>query len=90
MDFTPVGFINRPPERWNMTAPAEVMGTRARQLAMTVIYESPLVVLCDRPLNYSGQPGIEFFRDLPTVWDETVVRSAQVGKYVALARRADK
>jgi alpha-glucosidase len=88
MDFTPGGFLNRAPEDFKASAPAEVMGTRARQLAMTIIYPSPLTVLCDSPKNYRGQPGVEFLRALPTVWDETVVLSGEVGKSVALARRS--
>jgi alpha-glucosidase len=64
------------------------MGTRARQLAMTVIYPSPLLVLCDSPKNYRGQPGIEFLRGMPTVWDETVVLHAEVGKSIMMARRS--
>jgi alpha-glucosidase len=88
MDFTPGGFLNRAPKDFKVTAPAEVMGTRARQLAMTVIYPSPLLVLCDSPKNYRGQPGIEFLRDIPTVWDQTVVLSGAVGKSIALARRS--
>jgi len=64
------------------------MGTRARQLAMTVVYFSPLLVLCDSPANYRGQPGVEFFRGLPTVWDETKVLDAKLGEYVLLARRS--
>ena len=55
---------------------------------MTVIYPSPLLVLCDSPKNYRGQPGIEFLRDIPTVWDETVVLSGEVGKSIAIARRS--
>jgi len=88
MDFTPGGFLNRKPEDFKKTFPAQVMGTRARQLAMTVIYPSPLLVLCDSPVNYRGQPGVEFFRDLPTVWDETVVLNAEVGKSIVIARRS--
>ena len=88
MDFTPGGFLNRKPEDFKMTFPAQVMGTRARQLAMTVIYPSPLLVLCDSPANYRGQLGVEFFRDLPTVWDETVVLNAEVGKSIVIARRS--
>jgi alpha-glucosidase len=88
MDFTPGGFLNRKPEDFKMTFPAQVMGTRARQLAMTVIYPSPLLVLCDSPANYRGQPGVEFFRNLPTVWDETVVLNAEVGKSIVIARRS--
>jgi alpha-glucosidase len=88
MDFTPGGFLNRKPEDFKTTFPAQVMGTRARQLAMTVIYPSPLLVLCDSPANYRGQPGVEFFRNLPTVWDETVVLNAEVGKSIVIARRS--
>jgi alpha-glucosidase len=88
MDFTPGGFLNRAPADFKTTFPAEVMGTRARQLAMTVIYPSPLTVLCDSPKNYRGQPGIEFLRALPTVWDETVVLAGEVGRSIVLARRS--
>jgi alpha-glucosidase len=88
MDFTPGGFLNRPPKAWKKTAPAEVMGTRARQLAMAVVYESPLLVLCDSPANYRGQPGIEYYRGLPTVWDETVVPSAEAARHIVVARRS--
>ena len=86
MDFTPGGFVNRTPSTFKVTYPAQVMGTRARQLAMTVVYRSPLLVLCDSPANYRGQPGVEFFRGLPTVWDESVVLSAEVGKHIVIAR----
>lgn len=90
MDFTPGGFLNRSPEEFRDTFPAQVIGTRARQLAMTVIYHSPLLVLCDSPQNYRGQPGLEFFRGLPTTWDETVVPDATPGKSVVIARRSGK
>jgi alpha-glucosidase len=88
MDYTPGGFLNRTPATFKVAYPAQVMGTRARQLAMTVVYRSPLLVLCDSPANYRGQPGVEFFRDLPTVWDESVVLSAEVGKHLVIARRS--
>lgn len=72
-----------------ITAPAEVMGSREHQLAMpVVIYPSPLTVFCDSPTNYLGQPGIEFFLDMPTVWDESMVLSAEVGKSIMIARRS--
>ena len=44
--------------------------------------------LCDSPANHRGQAGVEFFRDLPTVWDESVVLSAEVGKHLVIARRS--
>jgi alpha-glucosidase len=88
MDFTPGGFINRAPKDFKITAPTQVMGTRARQLAMTVIYPSPLLVLCDRPANYRGQPGVDFLKNIPTVWDDTRVLDGAVGKHLVIARRS--
>jgi len=88
MDFTPGGFLNRPPKDFRIAVPAEVMGTRSRQLAMTVIYPSPLTVMCDSPMNYRGQAGLEFLRGIPTVWDESVVLSGEVAKSIVVARRS--
>jgi alpha-glucosidase len=87
MDFTPGGFLNRTASEFKVTQPAEVVGTRARQLAETIVYFSPQLCLCDSPANYRGQPGVEFFRGLPTVWDDTVVLSAEVAQHVVIARR---
>jgi len=88
IDFTPGGFINRAPGEFKITSPSQVMGSRARQLAMTVVYFSPLQVLCDSPGNYRGQPGVEFLRNLPTVWDETVVLDGDVARSIIIARRS--
>lgn len=88
MDFTPGGFLNRTAADFKIATPAEVVGTRARQLAETVVYFSPLLCLCDSPANYRGQTGVEFFRGLPTVWDDTVVLSAEVAQHVVIARRS--
>lgn len=88
MDFTPGGFRHVMPERFRAQDSAPfVMGTRARQLAMMVIYESPLQVLCDSPYNYRGQVGLEFLRLVPTVWDETHVLEGKVADYIVIARR---
>lgn len=88
MDFTPGGFVNRAPEDFEITSPTQVMGSRSRQLAMTVIYFSPLQVLCDSPQNYRGRPGLNFLRNLPTVWDETVVLAGEVAEFIVMARRS--
>ena len=88
MDFTPGGFLNRTAAEFKITQPAQVIGTRARQLAETVVYFSPQLCLCDSPANYRGQTGVEFFRGLPTVWDDTVVLSAEVAQHVVIARRS--
>lgn len=90
MDYTPGGFINRRPAEFQNTAPAQVQGTRARGLALPVLYLSPFAVFCDDPKNYRDQPGIEFYRSIPTVWDNTVALSAELGGHVAIARQSGK
>ena len=64
------------------------LGTRCHQLAMYVVYESPLQMLADSPTNYLREPEtMEFLRPVPTVWDETRVLDARIGDYVVVARR---
>lgn len=87
-DVTPGAFLNKSVKDFHtMAIPAEAMGSCCRQLALTVTMFSPLLCMCDAPENYRGQPGIEFMRGLPTVWDETVVLQAEFGKSLVLARR---
>jgi alpha-glucosidase len=63
-------------------------GTRCRQLAEYVIFESPFNMLCDSPSNYMREiECTRFIVSCPTVWDETVVLEGKIGEYVAIARR---
>ncbi len=55
---------------------------------MTVIYPSPLLVLCDSPANYRGQPGVDFLKVVPTVWDDTRVLSGTMGEHLVVVRRS--
>lgn len=63
-----------------------VMGTRCHMLAMYVILESYLGMVCDYPEAYEGQPGFEFIKEVPTIWDKTRVLDAKVSEYVIIAR----
>jgi alpha-glucosidase len=87
MDYTPGGFLNRSPSAWKQTTPTEVMGSRAQELALFVVYWSPLTCVTDDPVNYKDQPGLEFLRVVPTVWDETKVLDGAVGEHIVMARR---
>ena len=87
MDYTPGGFLNRSPAEWKATTPTEVMGSRAQELALFVVYWSPLECVTDDPVNYKDQPGLEFLRAVPTVWDETHVLDGVVGQHIIMARR---
>ena len=65
-------------------------GTRCRQLAEYVIFESPFNMLCDSPSNYLNEDECtQFIANVPTVWDETVVLDGKVGEYLVIARRKD-
>lgn len=89
MDYTPGAMRNAQKENFRpiFNRPMS-MGTRCHQLAMYVIYESPLQMLADSPSNYLKEPECTaFISAIPTTWDETVVLHAKVGQYLALARR---
>lgn len=65
-------------------------GTRCRQLAEYVIFESPFNMLCDSPTNYLKEDECtQFIANVPTTWDETVVLDGKVGEYIVVARKKD-
>ncbi len=89
MDYTPGAMRNaqkknfRPITGWPMS-----MGTRCQQLAMYVVFESPLSMLSDSPSNYRKEPEcLDFIAKVPTVWDETKVLDAKIADYVIVARK---
>lgn len=64
-------------------------GTRCRQLAEYVVFNSPLCMLCDSPSNYMAEPeSMAYISAVPTVWDEVVPLDAKVSEYVAVAKRS--
>jgi len=79
------------------------MGSHASQLAKAVCLFSPLqfVYWYDRPVpspdrkaelwgrpNYLGdEPELEFFDNVPTVWDETRVLYGKIGEYGVITRK---
>jgi alpha-glucosidase len=89
MDFTPGAMVNATRDNFRIvfTQPMS-QGTRCHQLAMYVVYESPLQMLADCPSNYLGQPdAMEFLGPVPTTWDETKVLDAKVADFITVARR---
>ena len=80
MDYTPCTFTDS--QHPHIT-------THAHELALTVLFESGLQHLADRPSAYLSQPQRvkDFFSTLPSVWDETRLLAGEVGKYVILYRR---
>jgi alpha-glucosidase len=67
-----------------------VLGTRCHMLAMYVVLESYLPMVCDHPAAYEGAPGFDFIKSVPSTWDETRCPVAIPGQWAALARRKGK
>ena len=89
MDYTPGAMLNAHPETFyeNQHEPMS-QGTRSHQLAMYVVYESPLQMISDSPTKYDKNlRSFEFIKSIPTTWDETVPLEGEVGEYIALTRR---
>jgi alpha-glucosidase len=92
MDYTPGAMVNMDKTNFsaNFTRP-ESQGTRAHQVALYVIYESPLQMLCDSPSNYmKEQETTDFIVNIPVVWDDILGIDGKVGDYLLLARRSGK
>jgi alpha-glucosidase len=67
-----------------------VKNTHAHQLALSVVYYSPIQFMYwyDQPSAYQGEPEIEFFDKVKTVWDDTKILNGEVGEYITVARRS--
>jgi len=88
MDYTPGGFLNVTKAQFKQQTPALVWNTRAAELSKFVIYESPLTVVCDHPDHILNQPGADFLKKVPTVWDDIRFLGGYPDDYVALAKRS--
>ena len=89
MDYTPGAMLNAQKATF---APIfnrpMALGTRCQQLAMYVVFESPLQMLSDSPSNYLREPeAMEFLAAVPTEWDDTRPLEGKISEYVAVARR---
>ncbi|MCE5346974.1 MAG: glycoside hydrolase family 97 protein [Bacteroidales bacterium] len=92
MDYTPGAMVNMEKANFNpqFTRPTS-QGTRAHQVALYVIYESPLQMLCDSPSNYmKEQETTDYIVSIPVIWDDIIGLDGKVGDYLLLARRSGK
>ena len=89
MDYTP-GAMNNGSKLTYQSNNYEPMsqGTRCRQLALFIVFDSPFTMLCDTPVNYDKEPECrDFIASVPTTWDETVIVDGKMGEYIVTARR---
>ncbi|WP_165501815.1 glycoside hydrolase family 97 protein [Pedobacter frigiditerrae] len=87
-DFT-IGYLNSSKA---LTARYNKLGfnvTKAHQLALSVLFYSPLQAIFwyGKAADYTNEKEIEFFKQVPTVWDETHYLKGEIGKYISVARR---
>ena len=81
MDYTPCAFSDS--QHPHITS-------HCHELALTVLFESGLQHLADRPESFLAQPQEvqAFLGQLPSVWDETRFVSGYPGESAVLARRS--
>jgi alpha-glucosidase len=67
-----------------------VKNTHAHQLAMAAVYYSPLQFMFwyDLPDAYRGEEELQFWRDIPTTFDQSIALDGQPGQYIVQARRS--
>lgn len=90
MDYTQGAMRNANKDNYRAiyTEPMS-QGTRCRQLAEYVIFESSFNMLCDSPSNYRDEDECtRYIAEIPTVWDETIALDGKVGEYTVIARRS--
>ena len=67
-----------------------VKNTKAHQLAMAAVYYSPLQFLFWYDMSFvdKDEAELKFWRDCPTVFDESIALDGQPGEYIVQARRS--
>ncbi len=92
MDYTPGAMNNAQPKNFRAIFDRPMsMGTRAHQVAMYVVYLSPLQMLADSPSQYLKESECaKFISRIPTTWDATIPLQASIGEEIAVARKHGK
>jgi len=80
MDYTPVTFTN---------SQFPHITSCGHELALSVVFESGLQHMADRPEGYDGlpDPAKHFLMEAPNAWDDTRLVSGYPGQDIILARR---
>lgn len=62
--------------------------TVAHNMGLAVTLESGMPTFSDMPDHFTSGEYLDFYRNLPVVWDETKLVTADLGDYVVIARRS--
>ena len=84
MDYTPGLFKIK-----NFNSPNnQIHTTLAKQLALYVVFYSPLQMIADKPENYEGRmDAFQFLKEVPVEWDNSIFIEAEPGEYITIARK---
>ena len=91
MDYTQGAMRNAHREDYspNYSHPMS-QGTRCHQLAMYVVYDAPLTMLCDSPTNYEQEPDYtRFVAQMPTLWQTKLCLEGAIGEYIVMKRECE-
>ncbi len=90
MDFTP-GIFQMDLSYWDKTKTQKVHTTIAKQLALYVVFCSPLQMAADLPESYEKHlDAFQFIKDVAVDWDDSKYLEAEPGEYITTARKAKK
>jgi alpha-glucosidase len=78
IDYTVISFGDRRSET-----------SETHQLASALVLQSPLLIFAEHPQNLLDHEAVEFIKQIPSVWDETIVLpESEIGEVAAFARRS--
>ena len=89
LDYEP-GLLNNATREQFRSVAQQVMsqGTRCHQLAMFVVYDSPMQIFSGNPSQALLEPAfMKLLGSIPTTWDETKILDAKVSDYIITARK---
>lgn len=92
IDYTPGSMRNASPQLFKPIGEGMPysQGTRCHQLAMYIVYDQYLAMLCDSPTEYRKYPDImRFLSVVPVTFDQTLILDATIGKHILTAKQKD-
>ena len=93
MDYTPGVFqLNNfrytEPGSGIIDKDAIIPSTIAKELALYVVYYSPMQMAADLPRHYKKHPeAFEFIKAVPVDWSDKVILNSEISQYVTVARK---
>lgn len=92
LDYEPGLLLNAQKDQFRAIGKNPMsQGTRSHQLAMFVIYDSPLQIFSGNISQGMKEPAfMELLGSIPSGWDETIIVAGEIGEFIITARRKNK